>query len=189
VISVGDKLDGKYLIDRRLGGGGFGEVFLARDETIPHRKVAIKVLARPRPDGDHSDLVWEMRALAEFHHPHVVAFYHHFTDAECLCLVMEFCPGGSLHDRLTAAGHIPVTECFSWGLDLCETLAFVHGKGFVHHDIKPANILFTAEGAIKLGDFGVANRHGGTTLYLPPEMLLGEPVSRSTPGSMSTHSA
>lgn len=181
MISVGDKLDGKYLIDRRLGGGGFGEVFLARDETIPHRKVAIKVLARPRPDDDHGDLVWEMRTLAEFHHPHVVAFYHHFTDAECLCLVMEFCPGGSLHDRLTAAGHIPATQCFVWGLDLCDTLAFVHGKGFVHHDIKPANILFTAEGALKLGDFGVANRYAGTALYLPPEMLLGEPVSRTDP--------
>ena len=181
MISIGDTLDGKYLVVRRLGGGGFGEVFLARDGTIPQRKVAIKVLAEPRPDDDHGDLIWEMRTLAEFNHPHVVAFYHHFTTGEHLCLVMEFCAGGNLHDRLVAAGRFVDTPVFSWGLDLCETLAFVHGKEIVHHDIKPANILFTAEETIKLGDFGVANRYAGTPLYLPPEMLLGEPVSRTDP--------
>ena len=108
MISVGDKLDNKYLVTRRLGGGGFGEVYLADDEAIPDRKVAIKVLSRPE-EGDHSDLLWEMQALAKFNHPHVVAFYHHFSDENCLYLVMEFCPSGSLDDRLVASGRFP---CF-----------------------------------------------------------------------------
>lgn len=178
MISIGDLLDNKYIVTRRLGAGGFGEVFLANDEAIPNRQVAIKVLSRPR-DCDHSDLMWEMRTLAQFNHPHVVTFYHHFSDETRLYLVMEFCPAGSLHDRLKAAGRFPEEQVFAWGLDLCETLAFVHQKGIVHHDIKPMNILFANDGTIKLGDFGVANRNLGTRSYLPPEMLLGESVSRT----------
>jgi len=177
MISIGDKLDGQYVVTHRLGGGGFGEVFLAIDDAIPHRRVAIKVLARPR-EGDHSDLMWEMQALARFNHPHVVIFHHRFSDAERLYLVMEYCSGGSLRDRLVATGRCPKELIFEWALTLCETLSFVHSKGIVHHDIKPQNILFAEDGTIKLGDFGVANRDSGTRLYLPPEMLLGEGVSR-----------
>ncbi len=165
---------------RKLGGGGFGEVFLGDDEAIPNRRVAIKVLARPR-EGDHSDLLWEMRALAQFNHPHVVAFYHHFADERRLYLAMEFCPAGSLADRLKATGCCSPDQAFAWGVELCDTLAFVHEKGIVHHDIKPQNILFAENGTIKLGDFGIANRHMGTLLYMPPEMLLGERVSRTDP--------
>jgi serine/threonine protein kinase len=179
VISIGDKLNDTYRVKRRLGGGGFGEVFLADDEKIPSRKVAIKVLARPG-DTDQSDLLWEMRTLAQFNNRHVVAFYHHFTDGDRLYLVMEFCPGGSLADRLAKSGHCSVDQVFAWGVQLCDTLALVHGEGIVHHDIKPHNILFGADGTIKLGDFGIANRNGGTLLYMPPEMLLGDPVERTS---------
>ncbi len=176
MISIGDRLDSKYRVTRRLGGGGFGEVFLANDEKIPGHQVAIKVLSRAE-DGDHSDLMWEMQQLAKFNHPHVVTFHHHFSDESRLYLVMEFCSAGSLHDRMKSAGHFPEEQVFAWGQELCETLAFVHGKGIVHHDIKPLNILFAADGIIKLGDFGVANRNIGTRVYMPPEMFLGEPVS------------
>ena len=179
-ISVGARLDNKYVVTRRLGGGGFGEVYLANDEEIRHRQVAIKVLALP--DGaDQSDLLWEMNALASFNHPHIVTFFHHFADPTSLYLVMEYCPGGSLDDRLRHHGALPVQRVFGWGLELCETLAFVHGKKIVHHDIKPQNILFTIPETIKLGDFGVANRLAGTPLYLPPEMLLKEDVSNLDP--------
>jgi serine/threonine protein kinase len=175
MISIGDRLDDKYVVKRRLGGGGFGEVFLAHDE-IPNRQVAIKVLSAQ--DGDQSNLVNEMQALARFSHPHVVAFHGHFRDKNRLYLVMEFCPGGSLQDRLNK-GPRPEEQVFQWGLELCETLAFVHGKGIVHHDIKPANILFAGDGTIKLGDFGAANSNIATRIYMAPEMLLGERVSHT----------
>jgi tetratricopeptide (TPR) repeat protein len=77
--------------------------------------------------------------------------------------------------------HCSLDQAFAWGLQLCDALAVVHGQGIVHHDIKPPNILFAADGTIKLGDFGIANRNIGTLLYMSPEMLLGAPVERTDP--------
>lgn len=178
MISIGEKLDGKYVVVGRLGAGGFGEVFLAEDEAIPGRQLALKALTRTSA-GDHDDLIWEMRTLSKFNHLGIVAFSHHFTHKNHLILAMEYCAGGSLCSRLSADRPISLNEVFRWGTVLCDTLEFVHGKGIVHHDIKPANILFSHDGTIKLGDFGVANRNTGTRLYMPPEMLLGESISRT----------
>ncbi|WP_293395661.1 protein kinase [Nevskia sp.] len=180
MIAIGNKLDGKYLVVGRLGSGGFGEVFLAEDVAIPGRQLALKVLSA-KSAGDHGDLIWEMRTLAKFNHPAIVGFHHHFQHGDRLVLVMEFCAGGSLHDRLDAAGPVTQDEVFRWAAVLFEAMAFVHDKGIVHHDIKPANILFSQDGGIKLGDFGVANRDGGTRRYMAPEMLLGEAVTRTDP--------
>ena len=180
MISVGDKLDGKYTVIGNLGGGGFGEVFLANDAALPDRRVAIKVLKR-QSDGDHSDLIWEMQALSKFNQPGVVMFYHYFVEGSDLCLVMEFCEGGSLDDRIITHGRCGEGETFAWGLMLCETLACVHDRKIVHHDIKPQNILFTNGGEIKIGDFGIANRNMGTRIYMPPEMFLGEPLTKTDP--------
>ncbi len=172
MISIGDKLDGKYAVAARLGAGGFGEVFLAEDEAIPGRQVALKVLTR-RSNGDHRDLIWEMQTLAKFNHPGIVGFHHHFTQQGQLVLVMEYCAGGGLDDRVQPETPVSLNDAFRWGSVLCDTLGFVHGKGIVHHDIKPANILFAHDGAIKVGDFGIANRDAGTRIYMPPEMLGG----------------
>jgi tetratricopeptide (TPR) repeat protein len=180
VISIGDKLDGKYLAVSSLGSGGFGEVFLAEDEAIPGRQLALKVLSG-KSAGEHSDLIWEMRTLSKFNHPAIVGFYHHFTHSNQLVLVMEYCAGSSLDHRLHSGGPISQDEVFRWAAVLCDALGFVHGHGIVHHDIKPANILFSHDGAIKLGDFGVANRNAGTRRYQSPEMLLGESVARTDP--------
>lgn len=180
MISIGDRLDGKYFVVGRLGSGGFGEVFLAEDEVIPGRQLALKVLSSDSA-GDHSDLIWEMRTLSQFNHPGVVGFYHHFNHGKQLILVMEFCAGGSLDQRVYSGNPLSQNEVFRWGAVLCDTLAFVHEKGIVHHDIKPANILFSLDGAIKLGDFGVANRNSGTRSYMAPEMLLGESVTKVDP--------
>lgn len=180
MINIGDCLDNKYMVILRLGGGGFGEVFLANDETLPDRQVAIKILLA-NSSGDHSDLIWEMRTLAQFNHPGVSTFYHHFNDMDRLCLVMEYCAGGNLKDHILKTGKCTEMDVFDWGLILCDTLTFVHDKGIVHHDIKPANILFTNNLALKLSDFGVANRDAGTLMYMSPEILLGEHTSKTDP--------
>lgn len=180
MFAAGDQADGKYRVLGRLGGGGFGEVWLAEDEAIPGRRVALKVLNAAKA-ADEDELVREMQVLARFDHPGVVGFRHHFRHQGRLVLVMAYCAGGSLEDRLAAGQRATVDEAFRWGAVLCETLAAVHAQGIVHHDIKPANILFGQDGAILIGDFGVANRNTGTVPYLPPEMLRREPVSRLDP--------
>jgi serine/threonine protein kinase len=180
LITVNDKLDGKYVIVAKLGNGGFGEVFLANDSALPDRQVAIKVL-NAKSAGDHSNLIWEMQALSKFNHPGVVSFYHHFTEGNDIFLVMEFCKGGSLDDRIVRDGRCEASEVFAWGPILCETLASVHERSIVHHDIKPQNILFTNRDDIKIGDFGIANRDMGTIIYMPPEMFLGERLAKTDP--------
>lgn len=177
MFAPGDQADDKYRVLGRLGSGGFGEVWLAEDETIPGRRLALKVLNAAKA-ADEDELVREMQVLARFDHPGVVGFRHHFRHQGRLVLVMAYCAGGSLEDRLAAGYRATVDEAFRWGAVLCETLAAVHAQGIVHHDIKPANILFGQDGAILPGDFGVANRNTGTVPYLPPEMLRGEVVSR-----------
>lgn len=170
-ITIGEQLDSKYRVLRWLGGGGFGEVYLAEDELLG-RQVAIKLLRDRDPDRQ-ADLVHEMRSLDQLHHPSVVTFYHHFIHEQLLFLAMEYCAGGSLWDRMHQHPAPPHTV-MEWGKGLADTLHFVHQHGIVHHDIKPGNILFTSEGVLKVGDFGIANRNFGTPPYLAPEMLLGE---------------
>jgi serine/threonine protein kinase len=170
-ISIGDQLDSKYRVVRRLGWGGFGEVYLAEDDLLG-REVAIKLL-RDRDPERQADLVHEMQSLDQLHHPSVVTFYHHFVHEQLLFLVMEYCAGGSLRNRMRQHP-APPHSVIEWGKDLTDTLHFVHQHGIVHHDIKPDNILFTSDSTLKVGDFGVANRNFGTVLYLAPEMLLGE---------------
>lgn len=180
MIEIGNRLDNKYQVVKMLGCGGFGEVFLANDDTIPDRQVAIKVLL-PSSTGDHSDLIWEMRVLAQFNHPGISIFYHHFNDGDRLFLVMEYCSGGNLREKILKNGKCAEAETFRWVLTLCDTLAFVHEKGIVHHDIKPENILFTKNFSVKIGDFGVSNRNAGTPTYMSPEIFLGEYTSKTDP--------
>lgn len=180
MITLEALLDGKYQVKGRLGSGAFGAVYVAEDRLLPGRQVALKVLSQ-HSLGTRDDLLWEMRNLANFHLPGVVQFYHHFEHEQQLVLVMEFCAGGSLHTRLASNGALHSDEALRHALVLCETLTAVHEHGIVHHDIKPANILFSLDGAIKIGDFGVANRNNGTRRYMTPEQLLGEPVARTDP--------
>lgn len=172
-------LDGKYRLIRKLGGGGFGDVFLAEDVVLGGHNVAIKVL-RDRREADQEVLLQEMRTLAGLHHPGVAGFFHHFEHEKALHLVMEYCPGGNLRDRMDV-GPIAQDLAFKWCLALAETLQFVHEKGIVHHDIKPENILFGGDRSLRIADFGVANSNGGTRYYMSPELLLGEQVSSGDP--------
>lgn len=172
-------LDGKYRLLRKLGGGGFGDVFLFEDVVLAGHNVAIKVL-RDRRESDKDELLKEMSILAGLHHPGVAGFFHHFEHQQTLHLVMEYCPGGNLRDRMDA-GPVSQELAFKWCRTMAETLQFVHEKGIVHHDIKPENILFGDDGSLRIADFGVANSNGGTRYYMAPELLLGERVSTGDP--------
>jgi serine/threonine protein kinase len=175
----GTILNTHYRVVKSLGEGGFGQVLLADDAVVAGRRVAIKVL-HDHNDLVQDDLIREMEMLSKLDHPHVVSLYHHFRLGERYCLVMEFCEGGSLRGGLDT-GNPKTDEAVDWTRTLCELLEFVHSHGIVHHDIKPENILFSRDGQIKLGDFGVANRNAGTRIYMPPEWLRGEAVSARDP--------
>lgn len=168
---VGEELDQKYRVVRRLGGGGYGDVFLANDE-LAGRQVAIKRLRNTNPEHQ-ADLVHEMRSLDQLHHANIVGFYHHFYEGTSLFLVMEHCSGGSLRGRVSERP-VEASTVMQWGKELADVLGRIHERGIVHHDIKPDNILITNDGAIKIGDFGGANRRIGTIPYMSPEKVRGE---------------
>ena len=168
-------LDGKYSLQRELGRGGFGEVWLARDTVLGDHHVAIKFLTAAKPDND-KDFLAEMRALAGLKLPGIVTFHHHFRNQKQLALVMEHCAGGSLMQRLRDKQPVDmqrwVNQVEQWMVQLCDTLAAVHAKGSVHHDIKPSNILLR-EGMAVIADFGIVNTTGGTVMYSSPDKGLG----------------
>lgn len=170
-----DTLDEKYKLLRRLGVGGFGEVWLARDVVLGNRQVAIKFLKESTPAQEHSFLA-EMRALSELNHPGIVSFFHHFRHENRLALVMEYCADGSLHQANRNAKRTDdarwLDQVVGWLLSLCETLSFVHEKGFVHQDIKPSNLLLR-DGVPVIADFGIVNTSSGTPLYCSPDKTLG----------------
>ena len=169
-------LAGKFRLTRRLGAGGMGVVYLARDLRL-ERDVAIKILT----ESSAVRLVGlkpEAWAMATVTHPGVAQIHGVEFWRGRPFLIVEFLPGGTLEDRLRD-GPIAPAEAVSVVATLADALAALHAKGFLHGDIKPSNIGFTAEGSAKLLDFGLAHAVddaallGGTLPYLSPELLTG----------------
>ena len=160
--------DNKYRFVKDLGEGGFGKVFLARDE-LSNRQVAIKQL-KNKDKSEQDSIIYEIQVIAKFNHQNIVTFFHHFYQDNFLFLVMEYCSGGSLQEKLDAK-KVDMVNALLWVQTLTEAFEFVHEKGIVHHDIKPLNILFTENGTIKISDFGIANTGGGTRAFMSPEAL------------------
>jgi len=183
---------GKYQIIVRLGEGGMGTVYHARDEMLD-RDVAIKVL---RPDlAKQSSLVERFRseaiALARLAHPNIAALYGLERDGGQLLMIMEYVQGETLEARLHRAGPMPWRRAVDVCIDVCAALDHAHDQGVVHRDIKPANLMATPRGTIKVMDFGIARvigrnrqtqsgRSVGTPMYMAPEQLRGEEVDGRT---------
>lgn len=170
--------DNKYTYIKDLGQGGFGKVYLAK-EGVSGRLVAIKELISTNK-LEQEDIIHEIEIVSKFDHPNIVNYYHHFWSEDKLFLVMEYCSGGSLRDKLrnteinasAALAHIQI---------LSSCLRAVHKKGIIHHDIKPDNILFSRNGVIKVSDFGVANKDIGTRSYMSPEVFSWDSNTKKDP--------
>ena len=183
---------GRYEVERLLGQGGMGRVWLARD-TVLGRRVAIKVLRDDLalPPSVRDELVTRMRheaqAAAAVSHPNIVTLHDMGEDDVVgLFLVFEYVPGPradgpeSLRDRLRESGALPLAEVGKIARELGSALTFAHAAGVIHRDIKPENILFSRTGA-KMADFGIAripestitrvNTVLGTPAYTSPEAL------------------
>ena len=175
-------LAGKFRLKRRLGAGGMGAVYLARDLQL-ERDVAIKTLGRA--SVDHlMRLKAEARTMATITHPAAAQIYGiEFWQGRPF-LIVEFLPGGTLEDRLKD-GPIPPLKALSTITGLADALAALHEKGFLHGDIKPSNIVYASNGSPKLLDFGLARETddtvtaGGTLRFMSPEVLSGRPADEA----------
>lgn len=189
---------GRYRLVEQIGAGGMGVVYRAHDDRL-ERDVAIKVL----PPGALADDAARRRfhkealALSKLSHPNV-ASVHDFDTADGVdFLVMELVSGTSV-DARAAAGALPEREVLALGIQLADGLAAAHAEGVIHRDLKPGNLRLTADGRLKILDFGLAqllrrpddrtqtgtvDDHGrlaGTLAYMAPEQVRGEAVDART---------
>ena len=194
---VGQTL-GHYRIAEKIGVGGMGEVYRARDEHLA-RDVAIKVL----PPGTLTDesarkhFHKEALILSQLNHPNIATIYDFDTQQGVDFLVMEYIPGITLSEKV-AARPLPEKEGLRLGVQLAEGLAAAHDHGVVHRDLKPSNLRITSDGRLKILDFGLAKLRlpvtasaatesvsetqamVGTLPYMAPEQLLGGEIDART---------
>jgi eukaryotic-like serine/threonine-protein kinase len=176
---------GRYRLERRLGAGGFGVVWLGWDEKL-EREVAVKAI--PREDGSGERVEREARAAARLNHPGIVAVYELASDEHDVYLVSELVRGRTLAE-LVRAQALADRDVARIGSALCDALEHAHARGVIHRDVKPQNVMVVADpaagaGFAKLADFGVAHvvsdnpltQTGdvvGTLAYMAPEQAEG----------------
>lgn len=195
MTSTGELVDGRYRLGPQLGQGGMAVVHEAEDTRL-RRAVAVKLL-RPelaRDPAFRARFEHEARAAARLSHPNVVAVHDTGEYAGVPYIVMERLPGDTLADRLRP-GPLPEREVVDVALDVLAALDAAHRAGIVHRDVKPANVLFTADGRAKVADFGIAkaltpgpsdhdhtstNLIVGTPAYVAPERWAGAPASAAS---------
>jgi serine/threonine-protein kinase len=185
------ELGGRYRLLQPLGQGGMGTVFAGVDLLL-HRNVAIKMLR----GGDSAQqelrdrFLREARAVASLSHPNIVNIWDVGVDNDELYIVMELLEGETLSTVLRTYGsRLPLSAAVRILLDVAEALRYAHGRGVVHRDIKPNNVILVTDGAAKITDFGIAkfasNSNAemtqpgmiiGTPQYMAPEQIRGEMV-------------
>lgn len=191
-LVAGQKVFGRYTLKKILGRGGMGVVWLARDEELGE-DVALKFL----PEfliGDRTaidDLRREATRARALSHPQIVRINDFLRDERAVAISMEYVAGQSLAEWRAAqpAGIFEVAQLAPWVTQLCDALAYAHGKAkVVHRDLKPANLLITAAGDVKIADFGIARAIGdsvsrvtgrvdGSVHYMSPQHQFGDPPS------------
>ena len=182
-----------YRIVSLLGMGGMGAVYRAHDERLG-RDLALKVLlAESMADATaRTRLMREAQMASSLNHPHIAHIYEVGEDQDRLFIAMELVEGRTLRESIPAGG-LPAESLLRHGLQIADALAYAHEHGLIHRDLKSANIMITAEGWVKVLDFGLAKRLQekgkeadpadltltvkgivlGTPSHLPPEVLLG----------------
>jgi len=177
---------GNFLLERQLGSGGMGTVYLGKDVTLS-RVVAVKVL-KPELVADHKFLATFLREAeitASLNHPNIVQVYAFGQHEGVYYLVVEYISGGSLDDKIMKRGRITELEGIEVGLAVARGLECALQRGLIHRDIKPGNILFDAHNTTKVVDFGLSLSYEttdhfdgeiwGTPYYVAPEKLERHP--------------
>jgi hypothetical protein len=193
-LASGDRV-GPYRIDRVLGAGGMGIVYLAEDTRLG-RPVALKALPDEATDDDtrRARLRREARAAASLVHPGIATVYALDEIAGRVYIAAEYLAGGTLRDEL-ANGPLPIVRALDTAIGLADALDAAHRQGVVHRDVKPENIMRDATGATRIVDFGLARMADatgralaptlgdaafGTPAYMAPEQIRAEPTDART---------
>jgi len=176
---------GHYQVLEKVGRGGVGEVFRARDQHLG-REVAVKVLLPGTLVDDHSRSRFhkEAIALSRLNHPNIATIHDFDTQHSLDFLVMEFIHGVTLAARLSQ-GPLPEKEVLTLGAQLAEGLAAAHDKGVEHRDLKPGNLRVTTEGKLKILDFGMAKLRTPVTDSAETESLTETGLIQGTPPYMA----
>jgi serine/threonine protein kinase len=155
MLAAGQRVAGRFLINRLIGRGGMGEVYEAHDELL-QRTVALKALSlhgSKWPDAKKR-IEREARAISRLNHPNICVLYDMAFEDDTVFLIMEYLEGETLDSRL-AAGSLTMPQILSCGAGMANALDYAHRHGIVHRDLKPSNVMLTRSG-VKLLDFGVA---------------------------------
>jgi beta-lactam-binding protein with PASTA domain/predicted Ser/Thr protein kinase len=182
---TGLMLDRRYHVRSRIANGGMATVYLATDTRLD-REVALKVMhADLACDADFvARFIGEAKSVAKLSHPNIVGVYDQGADGQYLYLAMEYVPGRTLRELLRERGWLPWQEALAVMDPVLAGLAAAHQAGIVHRDVKPENVLLTADGRVKVVDFGLARavaavgntRAGqiiGSVNYIAPEQVTG----------------
>lgn len=176
---------GKYKILSPLGSGGFGTVYLATDTWID-KKVAIKV--PHRQNIDFGELLREPRLLASLNHPNIVAITTAERQNDVFFIVMEYVPGETLEGLIIKSGGLDIGRALDYACQICNATDHAHRQGVIHRDLRPANVLVSEGGMVKVTDFGTSRfleiaAHGTTVIgsppYMAPEQFHGKAVFAS----------
>lgn len=187
---MANKVFANYEILKKLGEGGMGAVYLARDLNL-EREVAIKIIA---PElSRHDRLVSRFRveaiAQAKLNHTNIVTIHSFSQEKNIYYIVMEYVDGKSLNILLKE--QLPILQSLKIFSQILDGVAYAHSQGVVHRDIKPANVFLTSKQIAKIGDFGIAKIEGiegitrvgsaiGSPVYSSPEQLMGETIDKRT---------
>jgi serine/threonine protein kinase len=177
---------GRYRVEREVGRGGMGSVWLCRDELLG-RLVAVKQVGH-LPGESAPDLaraMREARSSAPLNHPNVVSIYDAIEEGDHIWLVMEYVPGRTLAQLMSQDGRLTPERAAGIGAQVADGLAAAHDRGTVHRDVKPGNILVTEDDSAKIADFGISRTTGdptltqsglmsGTPAYFSPQLARGE---------------
>ena len=194
-LEPGTTLAGRYQIERFLAGGGMGVVYIAQDQRLAERRVAIKEIfdrfTNPEERAQAIEYFHrEADTLAQLTHPAIPAIFDRFGEGNCHYLVMDFVEGVNLEQEIAGlGGRLPESRVIEIGRELCDVLTYLHGFSppIIYRDMKPGNVILGPDGRITLIDFGIARIFSpqgkatliGTPGFAPPEQYSGQVDERS----------
>ncbi|XP_035535321.1 serine/threonine-protein kinase Nek3 [Morone saxatilis] len=181
----------RYSLQKVIGEGSFGRALLVRCKSS-HREYVVKEIQLPKNQSKLENSRREAALLSRMKHPNIVAFREAFEADDLLCIVMEYCSGGDLLQRIRQqkTTQFCVDEILRWFAQMCAAAHHIHDKRVLHRDLKSKNIFLTDNGTVKLGDFGsacilnsskaYAHTYVGTPYYVAPEIWDNKPYNNKS---------